>query len=448
VLIFGALFFILKRGFSLKKGQRLEFYKYGAFSSNSYYLYICLFLSPFLGNLFSLMLSFDFSISLWGVPFTLFAIFWLFNHFILKQREKPLRLPFFLKFNYGRFFILIGGLLVIVSVQMQKSWVFSKEKGWVYSRALGGLIRKEWERSFTQLSVILQKNSFYAPFSSGLEPYLGVFNPMGVDSLSNILSQQQKQALFKRLQNASFDYVITLASPLFRFSNTSWSINRLNFFYDLSKWQIWISKENWGFYKFLFSCYDYTGQFGYLTLWRRKKQKELGSEELMLKKNLFMISLQKTDHHNEKIILIQDLLGKLGKPLLLDVEITYKIKKQSQFKWYEKTDISLRDEDFELYYRQFFKESSFSKNLKESFSKLSLSPYLSFPAKKKWTKMSVPLYINSNGKGKLFLKATKIEELEVRDIRIHHIFKCSKETLCDLNRFFVRNKNILKKDMI
>lgn len=434
----GLIFFIgaLFLGLYYKRKKQISFYQ-----QDRFYLFFLIFFGLFLGTLVYSFVSLGTVFFQVTTPVTILVILFVWKKYGQKlkfdSKKWTLKRP-------SENIVIIGvcflSLLAMLKIHVDQKKLVIHNPHWIYSEPLGGYIRTEWHHNLEQLASLLKGKTFYSTYSSALENYTQTFNPVGIDYIIHILGEDNRQRLLFLEKKQKWDYVVTLSPRVFTFIDQQDLPKDVYFppantqFESQMFWEPWVIRGNWFFYQRLFTDYDYVKDFGFLSLWKKKKENQLASEELPVNPHVFGAQIVRLADNKVKINIQNREKKSTRKAVLANIQLEYSVEGKGLIAYtrYLK-GIYAQDNQLALEAIMAARHDIIDPEYitDPDYELLNIWPFWGLPIKKGVVKKNIPIFIDSIGKGQILFKLAPWFKLHIHTITVKQIFKSSLRTGCN-----------------
>lgn len=223
------------------------------------------------------------------------VIFEILNYIIKKKPEFSRKMLVTIS--------MVLGISVIVSTaQTEIKYTLETKKEGEYISELGGyntnlgedlIITKEW----------LKGKTIWSTYASGQEVVNQQFQPSGTDYIIHVLGDKQRKQYLKAFKESDVDYAVTIRE-------------------DYSKYEYWVRRANWFFYRELYKNWHPVYSNSYELYWERNEKKRQYK-----RKNQYEVIIEDVDATSKKLIINTDesVNG------IADIKLDYKINVTGPF---------------------------------------------------------------------------------------------------------------------
>ncbi|WP_157980655.1 hypothetical protein, partial [Staphylococcus pseudintermedius] len=133
----------------------------------------------------------------------------------------------------------------------------SVKNGFFWVEELGGWLPNQWKHAIKLAKNINKDFSSQLPterilstYSSGMDVVAGAINPTGIDYIIHALGNHARTRYLEQFKNIRPRYITTLRE-------------------DFTKWETWVRRTNWWFYREFFPNYQPVEATFYNIIWKQ-----------------------------------------------------------------------------------------------------------------------------------------------------------------------------------
>lgn len=181
----------------------------------------------------------------------------------------------------------------------------SNQKSGTYVAEFGG--RMDNYEDIYEVDKFLNGEKCFSTYASAQEAFSGTFQPSGVDYIIHVLGDPQREKYMESFHNGDFRYVSTIRDDTPE---------------EYSKWELWVKRANWFFYRDLYQNWHPVFKNSYAVYWERNKS----NNENEVNVDSIDIKVERIHEKLVKIVLNTD-------PAVngtADVYLDYAVKKQDR----------------------------------------------------------------------------------------------------------------------